>query len=45
MESPEVRRRTMQAVKSKDTGPEMIVRRMLHSYGYRYRVHRRDLPG
>ncbi|MGD0870176.1 MAG: very short patch repair endonuclease [Bryobacteraceae bacterium] len=45
MESPEVRRRTMQAVKSKDTGPEMFVRRMLHASGFRYRLHRRDLPG
>lgn len=35
----------MQAVKTKDTGPEMIVRRMLHSHGYRYRLHRKDLPG
>lgn len=45
MESPDVRRRTMQAVKSKDTAPEMIVRRLLHARGYRYRLHRRDLPG
>jgi len=35
----------MQAVKSKDTGPELIVRRMLHARGFRYRLHRRDLPG
>jgi DNA mismatch endonuclease (patch repair protein) len=35
----------MQAVKSKDTGLEMRVRRMLHAEGYRYRLHRRDLPG
>ena len=35
----------MQAVKSRDTGPEMIVRRLLHRLGYRYRLHRRDLPG
>ena len=45
MESPEVRRRTMQAVKSKDTGVEVCVRKMLHTEGYRYRLHRRDLPG
>lgn len=45
MEAPEARRRTMQAVKSKDTGPEMCVRRLLHGLGYRYRLHRRDLPG
>jgi len=35
----------MQAVKSKDTKPEMIVRRCLRAMGYRYRLHRRDLPG
>lgn len=45
MESPDVRRRTMQAVKSKDTAPEMIVRRLLHAQGYRYRLHKKDLPG
>lgn len=35
----------MQAVKSKDTKPEMIVRRCLYAMGYRYRLHRKDLPG
>lgn len=35
----------MRAVKSEDTSPEMAVRRMLHRAGYRYRLHRRDLPG
>ena len=35
----------MQAVKSKDTGPEMLVRRLLYAQGYRYRLHRKDLPG
>ncbi|HMD69896.1 MAG TPA: very short patch repair endonuclease [Bryobacteraceae bacterium] len=45
MESPDLRRRTMQAVKSKDTAPEMAVRRLLHSMGFRYRLHRKDLPG
>ena len=39
------RRRIMQAVKSKDTGPELIVRRLLHKMGYRFRLHRKDLPG
>ena len=39
------RRRIMQAVKTKDTTPEMTVRRLLHSIGYRYRLHRKDLPG
>jgi DNA mismatch endonuclease (patch repair protein) len=45
MESPEVRRRTMQAVKSKDTAPELLVRSLAHRMGYRFRLHRKDLPG
>ena len=45
MESPELRRRTMQAVKSKDTRPELLVRRLLHANGYRYRLHSKKLPG
>ena len=44
-ETPEVRRRTMQAVKSENTGPELAVRRLAHSMGYRFRLHRKDLPG
>jgi len=43
--SREQRRRIMQAVGTKNTGPEWIVRRMLHSAGYRYRLHARGLPG
>lgn len=35
----------MRAIRSKDTAPEMVVRRLLHGMGYRYRLHRRDLPG
>lgn len=35
----------MAAVRGRDTGPELAVRRMLHAMGYRYRLHRRDLPG
>jgi DNA mismatch endonuclease Vsr len=35
----------MQAVKSKDTAPELFVRRLLHARGYRYRLHKRELPG
>lgn len=41
----ELRSRTMRAVRSRDTAPEMKVRRLLHRMGYRYRLHRRDLPG
>lgn len=35
----------MQAVRTKNTGPEMRVRSLLHEMGYRFRLHRRDLPG
>lgn len=35
----------MQANKGKDTQPELVVRRMLHALGYKFRLHRRDLPG
>ena len=45
MESPAARRRTMQAVKSKDTAPELTVRRLAYGMGYRFRLHRKDLPG
>lgn len=36
---------TMSRVKSKDTVPEMIVRRLVHALGYRYRLHDKKLPG
>ncbi len=41
----EQRRRNMQAIRERDTKPELIVRRNLHRLGYRFRLHRRDLPG
>jgi DNA mismatch endonuclease, patch repair protein len=41
----EQRTRNMSAIRGKDTKPEMIVRRLVHSMGYRYRLHRRDLAG
>lgn len=40
-----VRSKIMSAVKGKNTGPEMAVRSMLHRWGFRYRLHARDLPG
>lgn len=40
-----IRSRTMRAVKSKNTSPEMIVRKLIHGMGYRFRLHRKDLPG
>ena len=41
----EQRSRIMRAVKSRNTQPEMTVRRIVHRMGYRYRLHRKDLPG
>ena len=35
----------MRAVRGEDTTPELKVRRVLTSFGVRYRLHRRDLPG
>ena len=35
----------MAKVRSKDTAPELHVRRIAHALGYRFRLHRRDLPG
>lgn len=35
----------MARVRGQDTKPELVVRRLLHSMGYRFRLHRRDLPG
>lgn len=43
--SPAKRSRIMRAVKSTDTAPEMIVRRLVHALGYRYRLHSAELPG
>ena|SRR5579871_931873 len=43
--SPESRSALMARIGGKDTAPELIVRRLLHSLGYRFRLHRRDLPG
>lgn len=42
-ETPEQRSRTMRAVRFRDTGSEMIVRRFLHAVGLRYRLHDRRL--
>lgn len=35
----------MSRVRAKDTKPEMLVRRLVHGMGYRYRLHDRRLPG
>lgn len=39
------RSRNMAAIRSKNTRPERIVRSLLYSLGYRFRLHRADLPG
>lgn len=43
--SPADRSRMMAGIQGKNTKPELIVRRMLFAMGYRFRLHRRDLPG
>ncbi len=43
--SPSVRSRMMSGIKSKNTSPEMIIRRQLHGMGFRYRLHGKKLPG
>lgn len=43
--TPARRSEIMSGIRSKDMKPEMVVRRELHSRGYRYRLHGRDLPG
>lgn len=43
--TPEQRSRTMSRIRSKNTEPELLLRRALHRRGLRYRVHLNDLPG
>ncbi|WP_453962500.1 very short patch repair endonuclease [Amorphus suaedae] len=43
--SPSQRSERMKQVRGRNTKPEMAVRRLAHGLGYRYRLHRRDLPG
>ena len=43
--SPEQRHRNMSRIRGRDTTPERTVRSVLHGLGYRFRLHRRDLPG
>lgn len=39
------RRRIMRAIRSKNTKPELLIRSLVHALGYRFRLHRADLPG
>lgn len=43
--TPERRSANMAKIRAKHTKPEMLVRRMVHGMGFRYRLHRKDLPG
>ena len=43
--SKEVRSYNMSRIRSKDTAPEMLVRKYLHGLGYRYTLHNKNLPG
>lgn len=43
--SPAQRSRMMAGIQGRNTKPELTVRRMLFAMGYRFRLHRRDLPG
>lgn len=40
-----IRKKNMRAVRAKDTKPELFVRRLLHSAGFRYKLHVKVLPG
>lgn len=43
--APAVRSKIMAAVKSKNTSPELVVRKALHRLGYRFALHSASLPG
>jgi len=43
--SKETRSYNMSRIRSKDTKPEMLVRKFLHAIGFRFRLHVKDLPG
>jgi DNA mismatch endonuclease (patch repair protein) len=43
--TPDQRRYNMSRIRNRDTRPEMLVRSLVHRMGYRYRLHKSDLPG
>lgn len=43
--TPQERSRIMARVKGQNTNPERLVRSLLHRLGFRFRIHRKDLPG
>jgi len=42
--SPEIRSKNMRAIRSKDTKPEVLIRKLLHKKGFRYRLHPTNIP-
>jgi DNA mismatch endonuclease (patch repair protein) len=42
---PLTRSENMRRIKAKDTSPEVAIRQVVHRLGYRFRLHRKDLPG
>lgn len=43
--SKEKRSKIMRSIRAKDTRPELLIRKVLTTLGYRYRLHRKELPG
>ena len=43
--TPEQRRKNMRAIKSQNTSPEIFIRKLLFSHGYRYRLNNEKIPG
>ena len=43
--SPQQRSYNMSRIRGRDTKPELLVRSLVHQMGFRFRLHRRDLPG
>ena len=43
--TPEQRSHIMRSVRSRDTGPELVVRSILHGLGFRFRLHKKELAG
>src|SRR5262249_9171635 len=42
---PTIVRRRMSSIRKTNTVPELVVRRLVHRLGFRFRIHRKDLPG
>lgn len=43
--TPEIRSKNMRAIHSADTKPELLIRKALHAAGFRFRLHKAELPG